>query len=53
MKGDEEKEEPAELLEEAAREEREYARRRVREELGREPGEDEIDEWLRQQTEGY
>lgn len=38
-----------ESLEDAARDERE----RLREELGREPNEDQISEWLRQQTEGY
>lgn len=40
-------------LDDAFRQEREYVRRRLREELKREPTEDEIDEWLRQQTEGY
>lgn len=40
-------------LEEAVRDEREYVRRRLREELGREPGDEEVDEWLRQHTEGY
>jgi hypothetical protein len=40
-------------LEDAARSERDYARERVREELQREPTEQEIDDWLRQQTEGY
>ena len=40
-------------LEDAARDEREYARVRLREELRREPTEDEVNEWLRQQTEGY
>jgi hypothetical protein len=40
-------------LEDAARGEREYARGRVREELGREPTEEELNEWLRQHTEGY
>ncbi len=40
-------------LDEAVREEREYVRGRLREELKREPAEEEIDEWLRQQTEGY
>ncbi|MDX6693352.1 MAG: hypothetical protein QOF02_955 [Blastocatellia bacterium] len=40
-------------LEDAARAERDYARERVREELQREPTEQELDDWLRQQTEGY
>jgi hypothetical protein len=40
-------------LEDAVRDEREYARERLREELKRDPTEDEINEWLRQQTEGY
>lgn len=40
-------------LEDAAQGEREYVRERLREELKREPTEDELDEWLRQHTEGY
>ena len=40
-------------LEDAALDEREYARERLREERGREPTEEEVSEWLRQQTEGY
>jgi hypothetical protein len=40
-------------LEEAARREREYLRERLREELGREPTPEEMDEWLRRHTEGY
>jgi hypothetical protein len=40
-------------LDDAARGEREYVRRRLREELQREPTEGELDEWLRQHTEGY
>ena len=40
-------------LEDAARDEREYVRGRLRAELGREPTEEEVSEWLRQQTEGY
>lgn len=40
-------------LDEAAATEREYVRRRLREELGREPSEEEVDEWLRRHTEGY
>lgn len=40
-------------LDDAARDEREYVRGRLREELQREPTESELDEWLRQHTEGY
>ena len=40
-------------LEDAARDEREYVRGRLRAELEREPTEEEVSEWLRQQTEGY
>ena len=42
-----------ETLEDAARDEREVAARRLREELGRDPTDEEIDEWLRRHTEGY
>ena len=40
-------------LEETAEREQEYLRRRLRDELQREPTEDELNEWLRQHTEGY
>jgi hypothetical protein len=40
-------------LEEAAETERDYVRRRLRDESGREPSEEEVDEWLRRHTEGY
>jgi hypothetical protein len=40
-------------LDDAAESEREYVRQRLREELKREPTEEELDEWLRQHTEGY
>ncbi|HYP01718.1 MAG TPA: hypothetical protein VER76_16115 [Pyrinomonadaceae bacterium] len=40
-------------LEETAEREREYLRRRLRDELQREPTEDELNEWLREHTEGY
>lgn len=40
-------------LDEAAETEREYVRRRLRDESGREPSEEEVDEWLRRHTEGY
>ena len=42
-----------ESLEDAARDEREVAAEHLREELGRDPGDEEIDEWLRRHTEGY
>ena len=40
-------------LDDAARTERDYLRQRLGEELRREPTEQEVDEWLRQHTEGY
>jgi hypothetical protein len=40
-------------LEDAAEREREYVRRRLRDELGRDPTEEELNEWLREHTEGY
>ncbi len=40
-------------LDEAARTEGEYLRKRLRDERGREPTEAELSEWLRQHTEGY
>jgi hypothetical protein len=40
-------------LDEAAETERDYVRSRLRDELGREPSEEETDEWLRRHTEGY
>jgi hypothetical protein len=42
-----------ESLEDAARDEREVAAGRLREELGHDPSDEEIDEWLRHHTEGY
>ena len=48
-----EAEDPNASLEDAARGEQEYLRRRLREELKREPTEEEMNEWLRQHTEGY
>lgn len=44
---------PETPLDDAAQSEREYVRERLREELKREPTETELDEWLRQHTEGY
>ena len=40
-------------LEDAVRDEVELPRERLRVELGREPSDEEIREWLRQHTEGY
>lgn len=40
-------------LKDVAQTEREYLHERLRVELGREPTEEELDEWLRQHTEGY
>ena len=40
-------------LEEVFETEHEYLHQRLREELGREPTEEELDEWLRRHTEGY
>ncbi|HKG13448.1 MAG TPA: hypothetical protein VKB12_08910 [Pyrinomonadaceae bacterium] len=51
--GDESGEGGDDSLQELARDERELARERATRELGREPSEEEIDDWLRRQTEGY
>jgi hypothetical protein len=40
-------------LEDAAEHERDYLRERLRGELQREPTEEELNEWLREHTEGY
>ncbi len=40
-------------LEQVAETEHEYLHQRLRAELGREPTEEELDEWLRQHTAGY
>lgn len=40
-------------LNDTARAEHEFLHERLRQELGREPTEEELDEWLRQHTEGY
>jgi hypothetical protein len=45
--------EPGSGLEDAAETEHEYLHERLRAELGREPSEEELNEWLRQHTEGY
>ena len=51
----EESAEPSSSMElnEIAEAEHEYLHQRLREELGREPTEPELEEWLRQHTEGY
>jgi len=51
--GDGDGESAKDSLEDAARDERDYARERLRENLGRDPTEEEVNEWLREQTEGY
>ena len=43
----------SDTLDDVARREREDMRPRLRDELGREPTEEELDEWLRRHTEGY
>lgn len=40
-------------LEEVFETEHQYLYQRLRDELGREPTEEEVDEWLREHTEGY
>jgi hypothetical protein len=40
-------------LEEVSRREEDYVRQRLRGELGRDPTDAELSEWLRQHTEGY
>ena len=40
-------------LQDLSREQRDIARERLTRELGRDPSEDEIDDWLRHHTEGY
>ena len=52
--GDDAPEERAdEQLTDAASAEREYVRERLRTELSRAPTDEELDEWLREHTEGY
>lgn len=43
----------SDTLDDVARRERDDMRPRLRDELGREPTEEELDEWLRRHTEGY
>ena len=45
--------ETATKLQDVAEDEHQYLHQRLRAELGREPTETELDEWLRQHTEGY
>lgn len=40
-------------LDRVAETEHKYLHQRLKDELGREPTEEELDEWLRQHTEGY
>ncbi|HKP45509.1 MAG TPA: hypothetical protein VJT50_02850 [Pyrinomonadaceae bacterium] len=40
-------------LNEVARDERESLKQQLRQEVGREPTTEELDDWLRQHTEGY
>ena len=40
-------------LQRLSREQRDYARDALSRELGRDPTDEEIDDWLRRQTEGY
>ncbi len=54
----EEKKEPEAIasnakLEDVAQTEHDYLHRRLRDDMGREPTEEELNEWLRQHTEGY
>lgn len=42
-----------ESLDDVVRDERELPRERLRQELNREPSEEEVNEWTRQHTEGY
>jgi hypothetical protein len=53
MDGEGKQPEPDPDLEKAVQEEYEYLRNRLTEELGREPTDEELDEWLRRHTEAY
>jgi hypothetical protein len=53
MNGEGERPEPDSDLEQTVQEEYEYLRNRLHEELGREPTQEELDEWLRRHTEAY
>ena len=51
--GDSSETDGGDTLADAARDEREVAASRLRDELNRDPTDAEIDEWLRHHTEGY
>lgn len=51
--GDSSETDGGETLADAARDERVVAADRLRVELGRDPSDEEVDEWLRRHTEGY
>ena len=53
MNPNNEPEKQSDALADVAETEHEYLHERLRQELGREPTEKELDEWLRQHTEGY
>ena len=53
MSSNENNDKAANELSEVAREEGQFLQERLRQELGREPTPEELDEWLRQHTEGY
>ena len=53
IEGAQEVEHGGDSLEDAARDSLEVARASLREELGREPNEEEVDDWLREHTESY
>ncbi|HJQ30909.1 MAG TPA: hypothetical protein VJ866_01945 [Pyrinomonadaceae bacterium] len=53
IEGGQEVEPGGDSLEDAARDSREVARESLSAELGREPNDEEIDEWLREHTESY
>ena len=44
---------PGDSLEDLGRSERDYVRERLRRELGRDPTDEEVNDWLRKHTEGY
>lgn len=44
---------PSPELDKAAQAERDFMRNKLKRELGREPTEEELDDWLRQHTESY
>lgn len=44
---------PGDSLEDLGRSERDYVRERLRRELNRDPTDEEVNDWLRNHTEGY